>query len=231
MPFHLPRRHRRKLLLPPGLLALAGLLWLGCVAVGSWREKLLRRTVIQLSLPPKPASDTIYSTAYHNGVQTIPFLYSQLYELYHWQRICLNGEAANDSVSALAISEAIKTLRTDTIPNCGIRVELTPKVRYRTLIQLLDVVELNNQGKYLFDIYHGPFTLYVPVDDYSPQVPVEPVFLCGTNSSIISISLPPAEADRWELLLRTVEWRRPLWLLVVMTLLASWRIIRAWRTA
>ena len=37
MPFYLPRRYRRKLLFPPSLLALAGLLWLGCVAVGTWQ--------------------------------------------------------------------------------------------------------------------------------------------------------------------------------------------------
>ena len=36
MHFYLPRRHRRQLLFPPGLLALAGLLWLGCVALGPW---------------------------------------------------------------------------------------------------------------------------------------------------------------------------------------------------
>ena len=33
LPLHLPRRHRRPLLFPPGLLALAWLLWLGCVAL------------------------------------------------------------------------------------------------------------------------------------------------------------------------------------------------------
>ena len=36
MAFYLPRRHRRKLLFPTGLLALAELRWLGCVAVGTW---------------------------------------------------------------------------------------------------------------------------------------------------------------------------------------------------
>ena len=37
MHFYLPRRHGRQLLFPPGLLALAGLLWLGCVALGPWQ--------------------------------------------------------------------------------------------------------------------------------------------------------------------------------------------------
>ena len=34
MAFYLPRQ--RKLLFPPGLLALAELRWLGCVSVGTW---------------------------------------------------------------------------------------------------------------------------------------------------------------------------------------------------
>ena len=37
MHLYLPRRHRRQLLFPPGLLTLAGLLWLGCVALGPWQ--------------------------------------------------------------------------------------------------------------------------------------------------------------------------------------------------
>jgi hypothetical protein len=235
MHFHLPRRHRRKLLFPTGLLALAGLLWLGCFQLDALQEKLTRRTIVDLNMPPKPASDTIYRAAYHNGMRTIPFLYSQLYELYRWQDIQLNGDAANDSVSVLTISKSIKTMRADTIPNCGIRVNLTPNVRYKTFIRLIDLMQLNSQKKYLFNMYHSPFALYVLVDDYTdihtPQVPPAPIFLCGTNSSVISIPLPPTEVDRWELLLRTTEWRWPLWLLVVMTILASWRIIRAWRTA
>ena len=231
MHFHLPRRHRRKLLFPPGLLALAGLLWLGCVQLGALRERLTRRTIVDLTMPPKPTSDTIYSTAYHDEVQVIPFLYSQLHELYHWQNIQLNGDAANDSVSTLAISEAIKTMRADTIPNCGIRVKLTPQTRYKTFVRLIDLMELANQKKYLFDMYHGPFTLYVLVDEYTPHPsPAEPRFLCGTNSYMISIPLPPEEVNRWELLFQTTEWRRPLWLLFAMTILASWRIIQAWRT-
>lgn len=231
MHFHLPRRHRRKLLFPPGLLALAWLLWLGCVQVGASREKLMRRTVVQMTMPPKPTSDTIYSTTYYNGVQTIPFLYSQLYKLYHWQDIHLNGDAANDSISALAVSKTIKTMRADTIPNCGIRVRFTSKVRYKTFIRLLDLMALNNQKKYLFDMYHGPFAVYVPVDDYTPQLPIEPLFLCGTDSHVILMPLPLTEVNRWELLFQSTEWRRPLWLLVIMAFLASWRIIRTWRTA
>ena len=46
-----PRRTRRRLLLPPGLLALAWLLWLGCVAVPQLRG-MKRQTVMQISIPP-----------------------------------------------------------------------------------------------------------------------------------------------------------------------------------
>jgi hypothetical protein len=240
MYFHLPRRHRRKLLFPPGLLALAGLLWLGCVVVGSWQEQLSRKVVVQLTMPPRPTSDTIFvhmPRAYLREPEMIPFLYSQLFTLYSWQNIELNGRSVNDSISVSSISKAIKQIRTDTIPNCGIRIRLTSKVRYKTFIQLLDQMELNNQKKYLFDMYHGPFALYVLVDKYTPQtpiepaLPIEPVFLCGTNSHVIPIPRPSTVINRWELLFQTTEWRWPLWLLVVMTILANWRIVRAWCTA
>lgn len=61
MHFYLPRRHRRPLLFPPGLLALAELLWLGCVALGRWEPALRLHNVVQLTsqcfrrlLNPKP---------------------------------------------------------------------------------------------------------------------------------------------------------------------------------
>jgi len=55
MPFYLPRRHRRPLLFPPGLLALTGLLWLGCVALGRWEPALRLHNVVQLTMPMLPS--------------------------------------------------------------------------------------------------------------------------------------------------------------------------------
>ena len=47
---YLPRRRRRPLLFPPGLLALAGLLWLGCVQLGS-NPRAIRHAVLELPMP------------------------------------------------------------------------------------------------------------------------------------------------------------------------------------
>ena len=166
-------------------------------------------------MPPKPTSDTIYSTAYHDEVQVIPFLYSQLHELYHWQNIQLNGDAANDSVSTLAISEAIKTMRADTIPNCGIRVKLTSQVKYKVLVRLIDLMNINNQRKYLFDIYHGPFALYVLVDEYTPKMASkdEPRILCGTMYTQMPTDYQPAAIGYWSVsyFTRFGNWLAALW--------------------
>ena len=49
MHFYLPRRHCRRLLFPPGLLALAGLLWLGCVYI-TQNVRLKPFPVLQLTM-------------------------------------------------------------------------------------------------------------------------------------------------------------------------------------
>ncbi|MDO7851458.1 hypothetical protein [Hymenobacter convexus] len=231
MHLHLPRRYRRPLLLPPGLLALAGLLWLGSVAVGSWREKLTRRSVLQLTMPPKPDSDTIYHTLY-SSERRIPFLYSQLFTLYKWQDIAFDGTAAHDSTALAGISKTIESMRADTVPNCGIRVAITPHTRYKSFVRLLDLMAINNQKKYLFDMHHGPFALYVLVDEYTPQPPsLDPPLICG-GSYFLPMPLPPTpESSPWELFILPAEWRLPLWLIALMTVLAGWRIFGAWRTA
>jgi hypothetical protein len=214
MPFHLPRRHRRKLLLPPGLLALAGLLWLGCVAVGSWREKLKRRTVVQLTMTPKPDSDTIYHNTYQFS-KRIPYLYSQLFTLYHWQNVVLDGSAADDSASLTTIAKTVAAMRADTVPNSGIRVELTPQVRYRTFVQLLDLMAATNQKKYMFDMYHGPFALYILVDEYQhqPIEPVQPQTFCGTMDYHMPTGFQAYNTGYWSTsyLTRIGSWLAALW--------------------
>lgn len=70
MHFYLPRRHRRYLLFPPGLLALAGLLWLGCVALGPWQEALKLKSVMQLTMPslyPHDEDGTFNKTGIDNS--------------------------------------------------------------------------------------------------------------------------------------------------------------------
>ncbi|MGI4736024.1 MAG: hypothetical protein ACRYG7_12685 [Janthinobacterium lividum] len=47
----LPRRHYRRLLLPPGWVALGFLLLLGCLALLSHRQQLRLENVLQLTMP------------------------------------------------------------------------------------------------------------------------------------------------------------------------------------
>lgn len=226
----LPRRHRRKLLFPPGLLALAGLLWLGVVAIGPWQEKLTKRSVLQLTMPPKPVSDTIYQSNSYPITRTIPFLYSQLFNLYTWQDIELNGNAAHDSTAVRAIAQGIEKLRNDTLPNGGVRVRIRPSARYKELVRLLDLMNECSQEKYLVDIHHGPTTLYALVDSYTPQ-PSEPkhaYFICGTNAYLLPLIPPQPQqsvSDKWLQLLRQPEWRASVCLLAAIMALGSWRMV------
>ncbi|MDB5269123.1 MAG: hypothetical protein JWP58_2163 [Hymenobacter sp.] len=223
---YLPRRHRRMLLFPPGLLALAGLLWLGTVAIGPWRAQLQPRHVIQLSMPPRPLSDTIYQS-----IRSIPFLYSQLFGLYNWQHVEFSGNSAHDSISMRAIARAIKTMRDDTVANCGVRVQIRPSTRYKELVSLLDLMSEYNIQKYLLDTYHGPTVLYVLVDSYVPQ-PVDsspPYISCGTSAYTLRPTPPPPQqffADKWLQPLRQSEWRASVWLLAGIVALGGWRVVR-----
>jgi hypothetical protein len=58
IPLHLPRRHRRPLLFPPGLLTLAWLLWLGCVALS---QIPLESTPILALFSPQPPRPGLYT--------------------------------------------------------------------------------------------------------------------------------------------------------------------------
>ncbi|MGY3091045.1 hypothetical protein ACVWYF_004109 [Hymenobacter sp. UYAg731] len=226
---HMPRRYRRKPLFPPGMLALAWLLWLGCVAIRPWQKQLQPRYATILTLPPKPQSDNIYQSI---DIKTIPFLYSQLSSLYAWQDIELNGSPAHDSFAMRAISQSIETMRNDTIPNCGVRVRIRPSTRYKELVGLLDLMTKRNQKRYLLDIYHSQTTLYVLVDSYVPQ-PIDSIpayFSCGTRYYELPPIPPPLPqqsfADKWLQPLRQPQWRASVWLLAAIVGLGGWRMVR-----
>ena len=234
MHFHLPRRHRRHLLFPPGLLALAGLLWLGCGAMRPWQEHLTPRYYVSLSTPPIPVSDTILpAMRIFSGYLTKPFLYSQLYSLYTWQDVVFNGDAAHDSSALSLISQSIQRMRVDTIPNGGIRIRVSPPSKYKELIRLLDLMTSVDQKKYLIDFYHGPLTVYVLVDSYTPPsdasataTPISPGFLCGTNLATPQVQQHDLGISTRNILFQQPEWQASLWLLAAIAAISSWRLFQ-----
>jgi hypothetical protein len=238
MYFHLPRRHRRKLLLPPGLLALAGLLWLGSVVVGSWQEELKQWYVLQLTMPIRTA---------HHDKNSIRF------ELPNPDTVCrpcawkdvylTNRNDSTDRQEQIRAENAVYAMMHDTEHSNGVRIHFAKAVRFRHLIFALNTLERENVRKYWLDIHHTPTVLYA---FYEPPKPTqEPAFECLLCGDVIPYHPPVLEKPFWVrfddqvtefwqfkwLQLQQAEWQNSMWLLAVIVTLSGWRIVRAWRTA
>ncbi len=155
MPLRLPRRHRRQLLFPPGLLALAGLLWLGCVAVGLWREQLKRWYRIQLTVPSYPARAEKPSIHFFlpNPDTICPTC--------SWKDIYLTG--SNDSIDKrelIRTENTVHAMMRNVEQGSGVRIHLMRSARFKHLIFALNTLNREGVRKYWVDIYHTPATLY-----------------------------------------------------------------------
>jgi hypothetical protein len=106
------RHHRRRLLLPPGMLALAGLLWLGAVMLQGWGPRLHRQNVMQLTLPPRPTPDIIWQMPRHMRdfvPESQPALrYSRLAKWRDWSNIEFGRGRVADSLVARRLERIVR---------------------------------------------------------------------------------------------------------------------------
>ena len=247
MHFHLPRRHRRQLLLPPGLLALAGLLWLGSMALGSHPRQLKLRNVMQLTLPPRPDSDFLWGGVPHYG----PYLrYSQLATFRTWHTVEFGQSRAADSAASRRLAATVRTLSRgwESNPSLdGLRVYFGPQARYSSLVRVLDLMEQYNVRKYFLDLHHprsrpsfyafsGGLSRQRWTDPLlRPAAPPEPAAAPETPAAAASAPLwaRMAVAENWFLptdqftqswaRLAEPGWEAPLALLACIGALAIWR--------
>lgn len=129
MPFYFPRRHRRPLLLPLGLLALAGLLLLGCLALCPWQERLKRRSIIQLTMPirPQPGDSRLKINNFLPNPDT-------LRKHYSWHNAHLTGNIQQDNWKQQQIIRALHKIAEDTLHGGILSVQLGPKACYSNMI-------------------------------------------------------------------------------------------------
>ena len=177
--FCLRRRHRRRLLFPPGLLALAGLLWLGCVAIRSWQEELMRKSVVQLTIPSLHIDKN--SPFYSNS----PVLLSPraLDRFRLWHDVYFNGQRHNDSINLLKLNRTVAYMQAHASRNNGIRIRFSPNAKYTHLIAALNSMLKYDVQKYWLDIKHQPTALYTFT---TPPVAEKPEFVdfCGTRATM-----------------------------------------------
>ncbi|QIX62836.1 hypothetical protein HER32_17310 [Hymenobacter sp. BT18] len=137
-PLHLPRRHRRHLFFPPGLLALAWLLWLGCVMLP--RVYVHKQTEILLPIFP------VFKTTplqYNYGAPPYFPIYSselQLENFRQWQTFTFVGNLWADYFTLRQIREASYYLRT-TRNKYEYRVYFLPTATYGNFIRFINQLD------------------------------------------------------------------------------------------
>ncbi|MBC6611829.1 hypothetical protein H8B15_12915 [Hymenobacter sp. BT507] len=226
---YFPRRYRRKLFFPPGLLALAFLLLMGCMWV-SRDVRLKPKYVIELNMPPPyPTNDP--------GINPPPYSLSKdkLERFRKWDNFIVTGNKLQDSISLSFASKIALQYQIDTLQEKGMRIILQPKSKYVSMITILDIMKKSNIKKYWFDIFHSPTTFYAITEKYVPTSITEKsyMFICGTSDHIEIINY--SEEAKESFLSRLKQfilpffispWRNSLFLLFLIGIVSMWKTMQ-----
>jgi len=212
-----PRRCRRRLLLPPGWVALGFLLLLGCQALQPWQGQLRFWNMLQVTMP---ARKPVAGMSWNDVVYRSP---RQLNHFRAWHEVKLVGQALPDFFSLNELETATRAIQTDTSHVGGVRVRFGPGATYANLVQVLDCMLCTGQPKYWWDIRYRSTTFYaITVRPESramyrggcirePEVAINgPSFWSKLLSDFCSLWQP--------------AWRWPLVLLIAITVLNFWHI-------
>ncbi|RSK42175.1 hypothetical protein [Hymenobacter perfusus] len=159
---YLPRRHRRHLLFPPGLLALAGLLWLGCVTMV--RIVPPKKTVLEFAAwPPKVCSvdsdvPAFVAEAWRGSPACLPL--TALEKFRPWYTSWFTGSVFSDYFALQNTRFVARDLEQNPDLDQGFRVHFAPQATYNNLVQVLDLFNQENVRKSWVDFYHLPVTMY-----------------------------------------------------------------------
>jgi hypothetical protein len=174
----LSRRRQRRLLLPPGWVALGFTLLLGCLVLLSHERQMRLPTVMQLTMPPlKPEESTPWLTK-----TPIYRLVATLDLLRLWHDVDFVGAPLNDFANAEIAKTAMRAMITDSSHEGGVRIRFRQQATYANLIKALDLMNVFNQKKYWLDIRHKPITLYAITEKQLPlKEPCDSreIFMCG----------------------------------------------------
>lgn len=248
MHFYLPRRHRRPLLFPPGLLALAGLLWLGCVALGPWQGRLKPMTMLQLTMPtlassPAKSKDCLFCA---------PSL-SKIRNMGPWHNTYFTGIFSSNSYERVQIANNVHAMMADSEHRGRVRVQFAPAARYKDLIFVLDLVNAEGVPRYWLDVHNKPVTFYAFSEVHERRRPANfnsnsvtwysdgqmhhgSMMGCIITEDIIPSMTPSISFwdPTWLQPLLQPEWRVSAWFLAAIVALSGWRVIgprRATKTA
>ncbi|MBC6988652.1 hypothetical protein [Hymenobacter sp. BT491] len=233
---HTLRRHRRKLLFPPGLLALGFVLLLGCMQIAK-HSHLRRHSVMVITMPPLQPRNFWDPTIY------LP--QENLNKFRKWDDMVVNGNHTHDSLALLAAYSLTSGYQQDTAHARGLRVYFTDKARYGSLVRLFDIMNINSMQKYWLDIRRAPTAFYAFTDRRSPYSDSVkrskdslPIISCG-RSDYHFTPKPLSIWDRfdnwtnsfWELAtwqpLYDSAWRISIYLLLLIAAVSVWKMVKS----
>lgn len=237
---YLPRRHRRRLLFPPGMVALAGLLWLGSMAVGWWEKQLKPLHAIELIVLAKPVADLVFPSETGQPGDIGKLHYSELAQLRKWDTLLLGMEQATDEPAMQHAEKLLAILGPDSYATTrGLRVRLSSSAPYKSLIRLVDLANQLKVQSWMLDTYHTPVTFYA----YNGKLELHPApthrwdepqthSFCGTSAlmrhyldELKAKATPPQyPLKSSQQLLATPEWRIPLAFLAMIMLISCWQL-------
>lgn len=168
---HFPRQHRRKLFFPPGLLALAFLLLMGCMWM-SRDARLQPKTILLVNfLPTYPSRELLAYT------ETTPYLSErQLQQFCDWDEFTLSGQILHDSLLLTRVNHLIADYQKYAMHRRGIRIQFSDAARYASLVEVVNIMQKHNVKKYWFKLHHTPTVFYAYVEQgafYDTARPLE----------------------------------------------------------
>jgi hypothetical protein len=157
---YMPRRHYRRLFLPPGWVALGFLLLLGCQVLLAHRGQLRLLNVLQLAMPVLEEIAEKRQLEKNSSIYLFSKPLASIKTATHWQDAALIGKPFSDSVNKATIEAAVLAIQADKGHARGVRVHLGRKATYSNLVSLLDMMDRLNYPRYWLDIEHQPTTFY-----------------------------------------------------------------------
>ena len=245
LPLHLPRRHCQPLLFPPGLLALAWLLWLGCAALPRMRRMEKQQVVMQLAVPsralwrnetvPLPLKDAlVFSETSMSPLELAAFR--------PWMNVSFTGNLWSDYFSYQQVSIAALDLKKHSYRDSGVRVFFAAPANYRSFIYTLDKFNTTNPlakpVHYWLDIRHQSTAIYAitskpakPMEYYAGHQIVSINIAPLNLSNCLPLDLPnTASPPSWQKVFQP-DWRNSTLLLLLLAALSAVRLYRQHRTS
>ncbi len=192
-----PRRPRRRLVLPHGLVALGFLLLLGCRVLVQ-DARLHRYSVLQLSMMPQ-------HPVYYNEKFLLPSIAQIRAMRRHWLTTTFTGQARADSLNWLLTRQRLLAQRRFPSTVTGTCVRFERHARYASLVDLLDELSQLNARKYTLDIRGPVASMYVL--SFQPIENREAGELAYFQPSELSVSRVDTWRQRVNAHLRSPAWR------------------------